>query len=174
MITDVHTHNLDADEAIISVEPHEFDPRPGKFYSVGIHPWSERHEPADVELLERLAGHEQVVAIGECGIDLVRAALPPEEQYELLRLHASIAERWKKPLVVHMVRSAHLIMRLLREMRPGQTWIIHGFRGGPELARQLLRFPNVNLSFGSRYKAEAFLATPPSRRLHESDTDFSH
>ena len=159
MITDVHTHNLDADEAIISVEPHEFDPRPGKFYSVGIHPWSERHEPADVELLERLAGHEQVVAIGECGIDLVRAALPPEEQYELLRLHASIA---------------HLIMRLLREMRPGQTWIIHGFRGGPELARQLLRFPNVNLSFGSRYNAEAFLATPPSRRLHESDTDFSH
>ena len=38
-IIDIHTHHLDADGALISVAPQDFDPQPGKWYSVGFHPW---------------------------------------------------------------------------------------------------------------------------------------
>ena len=44
-ITDFHTHNLEADNAIISVpedwvrHPAHFAPRNGAWYAVGIHPW---------------------------------------------------------------------------------------------------------------------------------------
>ena len=37
--TDIHTHH-DRYGAIISTTPEEFRPEPGKFYSVGMHPWS--------------------------------------------------------------------------------------------------------------------------------------
>ena len=37
--TDIHTHH-DHYGAIISTTPEEFHPEPGKFYSVGMHPWS--------------------------------------------------------------------------------------------------------------------------------------
>lgn len=38
MITDIHTHNLNAPNALICVEPSEFAPSEGKLYAVGIHP----------------------------------------------------------------------------------------------------------------------------------------
>ena len=40
MILDAHTHNPAARNAIISVEPGDFKPVGGLFYSVGLHPWS--------------------------------------------------------------------------------------------------------------------------------------
>lgn len=168
-IIDVHTHNPGARNAIISVEPHEFAPIPGLSYSVGIHPWSEHHSDADIALLHTLATHAQVAAIGECGIDLVRSTLPETGQIELTLLHARLAEQVQKPLVLHCVRAYHIIARMLKEFRPIQPWIIHGFRGSAGAAQQLLRFPAVYLSFGEHFNPEALLATPADRRLAETD-----
>ena len=36
---DFHTHRTDATDALISVDPRRFAPEPGKWYSVGFHPW---------------------------------------------------------------------------------------------------------------------------------------
>ena len=38
-IIDFHTHRLNATDAMISVNPSQFDPQPGQWYSVGFHPW---------------------------------------------------------------------------------------------------------------------------------------
>ena len=169
MILDVHTHNLTATNAIISVEPGDFKPVDGLFYSVGLHPWSARREAHHEALLRSVAMHPQVVAIGECGIDLVRSTLDEAGQIELTLLHARLAEELHKPLVLHCVRSFHIIARLLKEFCPTQPWIIHGFRGNATVARQLLRFKQVWLSFGERFNADALAATPQNRRLAETD-----
>lgn len=168
---DAHTHTP-APDAIISVEPGDFSPIPGLIYSVGIHPWSPPPDAHSEALLRSAATHPQVVAIGECGIDLLRGTLPLEEQEQLTMLHARLAEEVHKPLVLHCVRAYHIIDRLLKKFRPTQPWIIHGFRGNATVARQLLRHPQVWLSFGEYFNPDALAATPPTRRLAE--TDCSH
>ena len=169
MILDAHTHNLTATNAIISVEPGDFKPVGGLLYSVGLHPWSARRDAHHEALLRSAAVHPQVVAIGECGIDLVRSTLDEAGQIELTLLHARLAEELHKPLVLHCVRSFNIIARLLKEFSPTQPWIIHGFRGNATVARQLLRFKQVWLSFGERFNADALAATPQNRRLAETD-----
>ena len=65
MLIDAHTHQADSDIGVISVEPDRFDPRPGLYYSVGIHPWSTSTVcDDDFRLLEAAARHPQVVALG--------------------------------------------------------------------------------------------------------------
>lgn len=169
IMLDVHTHNPLASDAIISVEPRDFAPLPGRLYSVGIHPWSEHHGSNDIALLKTLATHPQVAAIGECGIDLVRSTMTVDTQTQLTLLHARLAEDVKKPLVIHCVRASHIIAKLLKEFRPSQPWIIHGFRGNAHEAQALLRFPTVWLSFGEHFNPKSLEITPPSRRLAETD-----
>ena len=43
-IIDIHTHRPDAVAALISTDPRRFDPQPGKWYSVGFHPWEDVDE----------------------------------------------------------------------------------------------------------------------------------
>ena len=79
---DAHTHNLQARDAVIAVEPLQFSPKPGLHYAVGIHPWqSQDATPSRIERLELVARHPQVVAIGETGLDSLRgASLEVQEQ----------------------------------------------------------------------------------------------
>jgi TatD DNase family protein len=164
---DFHTHNLDADDALICVEP-GFTPRCGAMYSVGIHPW--HAGSATDEIIARLrydARRECVRAIGETGIDRLHADTLPR-QIELTRLHVALSEELRKPLVLHVVKAYSEIIALKRELRPTQPWVIHGFRGKPELARQLLR-ADFYLSLGAQFNRDAAAVIPAERLLVETD-----
>lgn len=169
-IIDVHTHNPEADGAIISCSPWEFAPKAGKLYSVGIHPWdSDDIDDEKINCLRTAATHESVIAIGECGIDALRGATI-ERQVSLAQLHAELAERLRKPLILHCVRTGNYIINLHRRIRPLQPWIIHGFRGTSGLATSLLACQGIYLSFGERFNPQALDVTPVSRLLVETDT----
>lgn len=146
-----------------------FVPEPGRLYSAGIHPWNAgRWTAGDLELLTALAGRPEVVAIGETGLDSARAGADTEAQRELLMRHIELSERAGKPLLLHVVRQFNEIMALKRQLKPRQAWVIHGFRGKPELARQLIR-AGFYLSYGERFNAGAVAVTPPERMLAETD-----
>lgn len=165
---DIHTHRLDAgDDSIINLPQGAPLPDSG-YFSVGIHPWdSTTATEADMEEIERLAGHPRVVAIGETGIDTLRGA-PVERQRELFERHIELSERVGKPLILHVVRAFPEIIRLRRMHKPRQRWIVHGFRGKPELARELLRH-GFDISIGREYNAAAAAIIPPDRLFHETD-----
>ncbi len=168
-IYDVHTHHLDAIDAIISCNPWEFAPQAGKYYSVGIHPWySDKVTDATINDLRTFAASEAVIAIGECGIDALRGATI-EYQASLAQLHAELAESLKKPLILHCVRTGNYIINLHRRLHPRQPWIIHGFRGTSGLATSLLACQGIYLSFGERFNPQALEVTPVSRCLVETD-----
>lgn len=174
---DFHTHNLlaPAGEAVINLpeaalrDPNGFKPRPGALYSAGVHPWWT--DAADVEVLlagtEAWLAHRQVVAVGECGIDLLRGAAVERQEAVLVR-QIEMAERLGLPVTLHVVRAFDRVLRLHKRLKPTMPWTVHGFRGGPALARQLLA-AGLNLSFGERYNAESFALTPADRRFRESD-----
>jgi TatD DNase family protein len=61
-------------------------------------------------------------------------------------------------------------MRLHKELRPTQAWIVHGFRGKPEQARQYTA-EGLYLSYGTKFNRESLLSTPIGRIFIERDED---
>ena len=171
-----HTHDLHAPMPSIINMPLEWlrnpdaaELRSDVTYSVGIHPWWTA--TAEWEDLMRglnfWAEHPQVVRIGECGLDKLQGA-SVELQEQVFLMHVSLSERLKKPLTIHCVKSFDRLLALRKQLRPTQRWAIHGFRGKPELAQQLL-VAGFDLSFGERYNEATFALCPPERRFRETD-----
>lgn len=179
MITDCHTHSF-SPHAITSLEPDEAQAaiaaHPGQLFSIGIHPWSLKDVPdQEVErrmrLLTALASHPQVVAIGETGLDSACGA-PMQLQRDLLLRHMQLSEAVRKPLVLHVVRTAHEILALRKKYGKElhSPWIWHGFRGNAVLVSQFCAFPGTYISLGSHFNAAAAAAIPEERLLLETDT----
>ena len=169
-ILDFHTHRLDATGALIAVDPHRFDPQPGKWYSVGFHPWDnvENLTNSDFDLLRQCAGHPQVLAVGETGIDRLRGGDLEKQEAAFVR-HLQLARELRKPVVVHNVRATQDILDARRSARLDDvTLVIHGMRGNANVARTLLD-AGCYLSYGPRFNAEALQATPPDHLLIETD-----
>ena len=168
MIKDIHTHRIDAREAVISVNPWEFNPVEGLYYSVGIHPWQVgRATDADFDRLAECATSGNVLMIGECGIDKLRGG-DLSMQTGVLERHIALSEQVGKPLVLHCVRASNELCRLRRQLRPSMPWIVHGFRGNAHVASQLLD-AGFYLSYGERFNPEALAITPADRLLAETD-----
>ena len=169
-ILDFHTHRPDARDALISMDPRQFNPRPGLWYSVGFHPWLEMDELTDDDfaLLERHAHHPQVLAIGETGMDS-RRGCGLETQATLYVRHLRLAAAVGKPVVVHCVKTAQQIVA--ERKRAGLESVqlaIHGLRGNANVAQVMLQ-AGCYLSFGMRFNPEALLVTPLDRLLIETD-----
>ena len=169
-IVDIHTHRPDADEALISVDPRHYDPQPGKWYSVGFHPWHDVGQltQADFDLLGRCAAHPQVLAIGETGIDHLRGDALLIQTEAFIR-HLQLAHDLGKPVVAHCVKAAQDILTARHEAGLDEVpLIIHGMRGNVHVAKTLLD-AGCYLSFGPRFNPAAVQATPPDRLLIETD-----
>lgn len=189
MILNCHTHTS-APGAVVNIDPVSVPARDiviadDRYYSVGIHPWNVGcYTPRDVDTLRRLAANPRVVAIGETGLDsvhdtyewvtrgnaleIVQAHPDIAGQIELLKLHIDLSETLGKPLILHVVKRYPEIQKLRIKLKPAQPWIIHGFRGKPGLARDLLKW-GFYLSYGERFNPLSVEATPPERMLAETD-----
>lgn len=169
-ILDCHTHRLDARAALISVDPRQFDPQPGLWYSVGYHPWNDigALTAADFDLLERCASHPQVLAIGETGMDSLRGGDLNTQEAIFVR-HLKLAHTLGKPVMVHNVRCTQRILAARhRAAFEDVSLAIHGMRGNEHVAHTLLD-AGCYLSFGTRFNPAALRSTPLDRLLIETD-----
>lgn len=167
-VIDCHTHAVGSCDGIISVPPDFSAFEPDKVYSVGIHPWSTSDDrEINFRELEKAASADQVVAIGECGLDRLRGA-SLDIQIDVFEKHIELSERLGKPLVIHCVRCSSELLALRRRYQPAQPWIYHGFRGKPELARQLAD-SGIYLSFGEKYNEDSLMTVPDELFLMETD-----
>lgn len=165
-VSDIHTHDpLAPADAVINLDRYGSMRPDHRLYSVGWHPW---WPDPDMEWVERTAADPRVVIIGECGLDRRRGVQPLDAQIELTETHALLAERLQKPLLLHIVGAWSEIIALRRRMKPKQPWIIHGFRGKPELARQLLD-AGFDISLGERFNPASAAVIPPHRLFRETD-----
>lgn len=167
---DIHTHRPDAPaDAVINLDP-GMVMEPGRFYSAGVHPWLSDSPDAGALFyrVQALAGDPHVVMIGECGVDTRRGA-STDVQLDLLRRQAEIAESVGKPLLLHVVGAFPQVIGLRRSLRPGQPWIVHGFRGKPQLAAELLRH-GFRLSLGERFNPASAAMIPAGCLYTETDT----
>lgn len=170
---DVHTHRSDAQPgtAIVNLAPGEALPERG-CCSIGLHPWltadmSAEAVAAALAQVELKAADRRVVAIGEAGIDNRRGAALPEQERIFLE-HVRISEAVAKPLIIHAVGTLQRLIELRLACRPTQPWLVHGYRGKAQMARQLVAH-GFELSFGEHFNAEALAATPAAVRHAETD-----
>jgi TatD DNase family protein len=99
--------------------------------SVGIHPHGASGVQANwIEELEKMAGLDLVLAIGETGLDFFRNLSPRESQVDLFREHLRLACRVGKPVIIHS-RDAHAeTLRILKEEElPYPAGVMHCFSG---------------------------------------------
>lgn len=170
---DIHTHHSSANpfREILNIrflkEKVAFEP--GRFYSLGVHPWeAELEERIDWTLFEELARNPQVLAVGECGLDRLVHAERMSAQERIFLRQLTIAERVNKPLLIHNVKSTGTIELFKKNSLSTVPWIQHGFRGKPQLAGELLR-AGFYLSFGVNFHADALRAMPPGSFFFETD-----
>jgi len=129
--------------------------------------------------IDKLAADEQVLGVGETGLDYFRTG--PEgvqAQQDSFRAHIAIAKRHGKALVIHD-RDAHEdVLRILLEEGSPETVVFHCYSGDAEMARVCAE-RGYYMSFAGNltYKAnqalqEAFQVAPIDRILVETDAPF--
>ncbi len=174
MYIDIHTHkslgstelsirNLTFAEAEIL-----FSSDACGYFSVGIHPW--QAAGFSLEQMQQLTAWStdpRFVALGECGLDKYSEA-SFEVQLAAFEPQITLSENSKKPLIIHCVGCFNELLSLKKKFKPRQLWIIHGFRGKPELADQLLN-AGCALSFGEHFNPESVRTTPLDRLFLETD-----
>lgn len=167
---DIHTHHAAPQaEAVVCATIMDFNPLVSQLYSLGYHPWDTEKEPSTVEWehFESMAMDPHIVAIGECGIDLLRGGAL-YRQLLIMKKQIEISERLKKPLIIHDVKAHDIILGLKRDLKPQQKWLIHGFRGKPSLAAMLIK-AGINLSFGEKFNPDTLKSVPLEMIFAETD-----
>lgn len=141
---------------------------------MGIHPWeipTIQIEEA-LETLRKAVAGERLLAVGEIGLDKA-IDVSPDLQQEVFETQVAIAERTGLPVIIHAVRTYPELIRFNRRHQPAVPMIIHGFRGGRQLAEELIRH-GFYLSFGealirSEKTGDSFRALPSDRLFLETD-----
>jgi TatD DNase family protein len=171
----LHTHAVTVHERVVSIcsKNSDFQKDSSSFVSCGLHPWHLSKEKVNTEF-ERLAisaNSENVLAIGECGLDKV-CNTPWDLQVFWFQKQIELANEVQKPLIIHCVRAFQEVMDALEKMGNTQPVIFHGFLKKMELANQLLSF-GAYLSFGHQLKNNqvqlVFAEVPSSRIFLETD-----
>lgn len=174
---DIHTHISGRHDAVIQLSPSDTIPEGDRLlFSIGLHPWdttamTRRDAEAALDTVARRATDPRIVMIGETGIDLLRGGSEPL-QAMILKRHAEIAEATGKPLLLHIVKAWPQAIALRRSIRPAQPWIIHGFRGKPQLAQELLD-AGFHISLGERFNPATAAIIPAGRLYTETDTSLT-
>jgi TatD DNase family protein len=133
----------------------------------------------DLAIIEELAKHPRVRAIGETGLDFFRT--PPElqeKQKYSFRRHIALAKSVDKALVIHDRDAHRAVLDLLLEEGAPKTTIFHCYSGDEVMAQECIEAGYV-LSFAGTLTfknapalREAVKLVPPELLLVETDSPF--
>lgn len=168
---DFHTHASGCnkylnDKEVIVVQSLQWGELPhprANYATLGIHPMLPdtpaylqqiQHHPKELQLewvKQITQSNTPIIGIGECGWDK-RATISLEEQNQLVRFQVEIANQLMLPVIFHVVGGwQHLLALQSIAQTP---WVVHGFRGKPQLAQQLS-------NAGIYLSLHPFAPTPP-------------
>ena len=145
------------------------------FYSIGIHPWyiKEDRIDDDLKIIEDKLQTENCLAIGECGLDK-KIEVPLDLQISVFEKQLILAEKYKKPVVIHCVAAFQEVIVIKKKMKISVPMIVHGFSKNSQVADQLIN-EGFYLSFGKYLLRNPELKTvfeqiPNDRFFLETDT----
>ena len=134
---------------------------------------------ADLKIIETLAQHPRVRAIGETGLDYFRT--PPElrnVQQDSFKWHIELAKKTGKALVIHDRDSHDDVLSILLEVGAPEKTIFHCFSGDEVMARTciergyILSFAGTLTFKNAPALREAVKLVPIEQLLVETDSPF--
>lgn len=138
---------------------------PQVFAAVGIHPHEFNAEESRItnqesrweSVLEKLAQHKKVVAVGECGLDFYEREVPLTEavrarQREGFLVQLQIADKYRLPVIIHCRNAYEEVYEILKDHNsqfstPDSRSILHCYQGDTDITKKFLELPNVFFSF---------------------------
>lgn len=141
--------------------------------------FTSRGEDFDYNYYKKLAEHQKVVAIGECGLDYYRLEEnTKEKQKKAFLQQINLAQEVKKPLMIHCRNAFKDLIEILKAegSKLESKGIIHFFSGTKENAKELLDL-GFSFSFGgvitfTRDYDEVVRYIPLERIVLETDAPY--
>ena len=134
---------------------------------------------ADFKIIETLAAHPRVRAIGETGLDYFRT--PPElrkRQQDCFKWHIELAKKTKKALVIHDRDSHEDVLSILLEVGAPEKTVFHCFSGDVAMAKTcidrgyILSFAGTLTFKNAPALRDAVKLVPYDQLLVETDSPF--
>ncbi len=168
---DIHTHqNVKTPNvrSIINLFPGDTIPA-HSYCSVGIHPnyIYTNHIQHELALVSKTLAMSEVVALGEIGLDK-NSPVSIDVQRKVFIDQWEINRAFNKPIIIHCVKAFDELLSLKKHLNDTSNWIIHGFRGKPQQASQLI-LHGFYLSFGYWFNEESVKIAFPNSLLLETD-----
>ncbi len=153
--------------------------------TVGLHPHDASSGTAAISrLLEEESLHgakalpEEIVAIGECGLDYHYEYSPRDAQRQAFVEQIALAKRYDRALVIHTREAWDDTFALLETEGPPPRTVIHCFTGGVNEARRcldlgaFLSFSGIVTFKNANDVREAVTICPNDRLLVETDAPY--
>ena len=133
----------------------------------------------DLAIIEKLAEHPRVRAIGETGLDFFRTEpeLRDKQTYSFRR-HIQLAKRVKKALVIHDRDAHRAVLDVLDDEGAPEITIFHCYSGDAEMAREcvdkgyILSFAGTVTFKNAPALRDAVKLVPAEQLLVETDSPF--
>ena len=133
----------------------------------------------DLKVIEELARHPRVRAIGETGLDFFRTQAPlRDRQLYSFKRHIKISKEVDKALVIHDRDAHRAVLDTLLEVGAPKMTIFHCFSGDAEMAREcidagyFLSFAGTVTFKNAPALREAVKLVPIDQLLIETDSPF--
>jgi len=139
--------------------------------AVGIHP---QEIGDDINLLEELAINPIVIAVGECGLEYL-GEVDIKKQELFFRKQIELAQKYKKPLIIHARKAVDEVIEILGEYRD-LSGVFHCYSGGKKRVKKVIDLPgkwyfgfdgNITYEVGLE---EVVKEIPHDRILAETDS----
>lgn len=150
---------------------------PQLLFSAGVHPTSTKEITKQISILDKQVADDRISAVGETGLDFHWDTVPAHKQKEMFAAHIALANKYKKPLIVHNRLADKEILELLISEK-AESGIIHCFSSDHHFAKKFLDL-GFYISFAGNItykKAEnirqAASVVPLDRLLVETDAPY--
>ncbi|MCD6376828.1 MAG: TatD family hydrolase [Caldisericaceae bacterium] len=149
------------------------------FAAVGIHPTECADVPdRDFDVIEELAQHEKVVAIGEIGLDYYHMRAPKNVQKNVFIYQSHIAKKLDLPIIVHNREAQADLLELITSNALAQKeGVLHSFSGDDIYLENILETDffisfTGNITFKNSKMEHLVEKTPVEKLLLETDSPF--
>lgn len=147
---------------------------PSMYGTIGIHPhYAKDYTENDINYIENNINNKKIIALGETGLDYYYGFSEKEKQIELFIKQLEIAQKHKKPVVIHSRESHEDILKILKNYE--LKIIIHSFTGDIKyLQKYIKRGYLISLSGIITFKNSNFekiiKAIPDEQLILETDS----
>lgn len=145
------------------------------YAAIGIHPEEiDNYKNEDIDFIEKHI--DEIVAIGEIGLDYHYENLDREKERELFERQLKLAIKYDKPVIIHSRDATEDTIEILKKY-PAVRGVIHCFSGSIETAKIYIKM-GFKLGFGgvTTFKnakiKELFKDIPDNAILLETDSPY--